>query len=143
MGQTTWEEIDEGFAGSNYGWPASEGPTTDPRFRGPIHHYPVASIAGGAFCPTAASTPFPPRYLGQYFFADFVKGWIKVLDPSHHEKVDDFASGLARPVDLKFAPDGTLYVLQRDAWVIDGNFRPGTSSLLKIQPQGTPPHASP
>ena len=53
VGQAAWEEIDEGFAGANYGWPASEGPTTDPRFRGPIHHYPVASVAGGAFCPAA------------------------------------------------------------------------------------------
>jgi putative heme-binding domain-containing protein len=143
VGQTAWEEIDEGFSGANYGWPASEGPTTDPRFRGPIHYYPVASIAGGAFCPTGPSSRFSSRYRGQYFFADFVKGWIKYLDPSHFERVSDFASGLARPVDLKFAPDGSLYVLQRDAWVIDGNFRPGTGSLLKIQFQGPPPHASP
>ncbi len=143
VGQTAWEEIDEGVAGGNFGWPATEGPTTDPRFRGPIHHYPVASIAGGAFCPAGPATRFPSRYRGQYFFADFVKGWIKVLDPSHPEKVDDFASGLARPVDLKFAPDGSLYVLQRDAWVIDGNFRPGTGSLLKIQPREALSHASP
>ena len=33
-------------------------------------------------------------------------------------------------------PDGSLYVLQRDAWVIDGNFRPGTGSLLKIRTKG-------
>ena len=142
VGQTAWEEIDEGFAGANYGWPASEGTTTDPRFRGPIHHYPVASIAGGAFCPATGSPGFPPEFRGQYFFADFVKGWIKYLDPSHPEKVHDFSSGLARVVDLKFAPDGSLYVLQRDAWVIDGNFRPGTGSLLKIWPQRTPGHAA-
>lgn len=143
VGQAAWEEIDEGFAGANYGWPASEGRTADPRFRGPIHHYPVASIAGGAFCPAAASSGFAEKYRGHYFFADFVKGWVKILDPRHPEKVEDFASGLARAVDLKFAPDGSLYVLQRDAWVIDGNFRPGTGSLLKIRPQGTLRHAPP
>jgi putative heme-binding domain-containing protein len=136
VGQTTWEEIDEGFAGANFGWPASEGPTNDARYRGPIHHYPVASIAGGAFCPCSESQNFPSRFRGSYFFADFVKGWINVLDPEHPQKVETFATGLARPVDLRFAPDGSLYVLQRDAWVIDDNFRPGTGSLLKIQNKG-------
>ena len=136
VGQTTWEEIDEGFAGANYGWPASEGPTVDARFRGPIHHYPVASIAGGAFCPRSASGNFPAKFRGQYLFADFVKGWIKVLDPEHPKKVETFATGMARPVDMQFAPDGSLYVLQRDAWVVDDNFRPGTGSLLKIWNKG-------
>ncbi len=131
VGETRWEEIDEGLAGANFGWPLAEGPSTDAKFRGPIHHYPVASIAGGAFCPTG--TGFPPRYRGKYFFMDFVKGWIKVLDPDHPESVETFASGLPRPVDLKFAPDGSLYVLQRDAWVVDGNFRPGTGALLRIR----------
>ena len=132
VGQSAWEEIDEGFPGANYGWPASEGPTKEPRFRGPIHHYPVASIAGGAFCPNSESNSLHAAFRGRYFFADFVKGWINVLDPENPEKIATFATGLARPVDLQFAPDGSLYVLERDAWVIDNNFRPGTGSLLKI-----------
>ncbi len=132
VGQDRWEEIDEGVPGGNYGWPASEGPTADTRFRGPIHHYPVASITGGAFCPSGPETQFPPRYRGRYFFMDFVKGWIKVLDPDHPKEVETFAEGLMRPVDMAFGPDGSLYVLLRDAWVVDGNFRPGTGSLLRI-----------
>jgi putative heme-binding domain-containing protein len=143
VGQAAWEEIDEGFPGANYGWPASEGPTTDRRFRGPVHSYPVASIAGGAFCPTAGSGGFPAHFRGRYFFADFVKGWIKHLDPEHPEKVETFATGLARPVDLQFGPDGSLYVLERDAWVIDGNFRPGTGLLLQIRTKGGHDHAAP
>ncbi len=98
VGQDKWEEIDEGAPGGNYGWPASEGPTTDARFRAPIYHYPVASITGGAFCPSGPATGFPPRYRGRYFFMDFVKGWIKVLDPDHPEAVETFAEGLMRPV---------------------------------------------
>jgi putative heme-binding domain-containing protein len=134
VGQTRWEEVDEGFAGANYGWPATEGPTTDSRFRGPIHYYPVASVAGGAFCPDDGDRGLPRRFRGKYFFMDFVKGWIKVLDPDHPQSVETFATGLTRPVDLKFAPDSSLYVLLRDAWVLDGNFRPRTGSLLRIRP---------
>ena len=133
VGDNGWEEVDEGFAGANYGWPESEGPTTDRRFRGPIHTYRVASVAGGAFCPTDSGTAFPPESRGKYFFMDFVHGWIKVLDPAHPARVEPFASGLNRPCDLAFAPDGSLYVLLRDAWVIDEKFRPHTGSLLKIR----------
>jgi putative heme-binding domain-containing protein len=132
VGQNRWEEINEGFAGANYGWPLAEGPVTDPKFRGPIHHYPAASIAGGAFCPTDPATMFPPRYRGLYFFADFVRGWVKTLNPDHPEQGESFAAGLTRPVDLKFAPDGSLYVLLRDAWVKDGNLSPRTGSLHRI-----------
>ena len=132
VGQDKWEEIDDGVPGGNYGWPATEGPTTDKRFRAPIYHYSVASITGGAFCPSEPAIGFPPRYRGRYFFMDFVKGWIKVLDPDHPEAVETFAEGLMRPVNLDFGPDGGLYILLRDAWVVDGNFHPGTGSLLRI-----------
>ncbi|HTU89906.1 MAG TPA: serine hydrolase, partial [Gemmataceae bacterium] len=115
------EEINEGVSGANYGWPAVEhGPTTDPRFRGPLHHYPTACISGGAFAPT--NIRWPKEYRGQYFFADFSHGWIKFLDPANPAVAKSFATGLRRPVDLRFAPDGRLYVLLRDAWVIDHLF---------------------
>lgn len=132
VGDDKWEEVDEGFAGANYGWPESEGTTKDPRFRGPIHTYPVASIAGGAFCPEDASSGFPREYQGKYFFMDFVHGWIKVLAPDRPSRVETFATGLTRPCDLAFAPDGGLDVLLRDAWVIDEKFRPHTGTLLRI-----------
>src|SRR5882762_8630480 len=55
VGQDTWEEIDDGIAASNYGWPVTEGPTSDPRFRSPLFSYGHGSgpttgcaIAGGA-----------------------------------------------------------------------------------------------
>jgi glucose/arabinose dehydrogenase len=133
VGQDKWEEVNEGFPGANYGWPESEGTPRDPRFRAPIHVYPVASVTGAAFCPKSPSGNFPARYHGQYFFMDFVQGWIKVLDPDHPNAAYPFGTGLSRPVDLAFALDGTLFVLQRDAWVIDDKFEPHTGSLLKIR----------
>ena len=144
VGQNAWEEVNEGFAGANYGWPAAEGPAHDPRYRSPIHSYKVASVAGGAFCPDGFGGAFPAEYRDKYFFMDFVRGWIKVLDPDPPHEVSSFATGLSRPVDLTFAPDGALYVLVRDAWVIDDKFRPHTGSLIRItcpltgRPEGVP-----
>src|SRR5688572_6597557 len=39
VGDYGWEEINQGRAGANYGWPDTEGPTTDPRFDAPIYAY--------------------------------------------------------------------------------------------------------
>jgi putative heme-binding domain-containing protein len=127
-----FEEINRGLPGANYGWPAAEhGPTTDARFRGPEYYYPQASIAGGDFCP--ADSPWPADFRGRYFFADFVHGWVKTLDPARPRDVPEFAGGLSRPVDLRFGAGGSLYVLLRNAWVIDGKFQPGTSALVEVR----------
>jgi putative heme-binding domain-containing protein len=129
------EEINEGVAGANYGWPIIEhGPTTDPRFRGPIHHYPTACICGGAFAPMDLA--WPKTFRGKYFFGDFNHGWIKTIDPTKPGMANSFATGLRRLVDLRFAKDGSLYVLIRDAWVIDNSFRGGTGALLRIKHTG-------
>ena len=88
VGQGTWEEINEGRAGANYGWPTTEGSTTDPRFDPPQHSLPAqpplrlqpCAIAGGAFY-TPAVAQFPSDYLDDYFFADYCAGWIRRLDP--------------------------------------------------------------
>jgi len=127
VGEETWEEINEGVAGSNYGWPVTEGPTSDPRFRGPMFAYRHGSggttgcaIAGGSFYnPTAIQ--FPASYVGKYFFADLCNGWIRILDPSNSTAAN-FATGVLNPVDLKVAADGSLYYLSR-----------GSAAVFKIQ----------
>lgn len=130
------EEINEGFAGANFGWPANDhGPPSDGRFRGPVHYYPTACISGGAFNPD--QSPWSDQYRGRYFFADFNHGFIRTLDPDKPSEAVSFASGLRRPVDLRFGPEGTLYVLLRNAWVIDGVFQPDTGGLVAIRP-GSP-----
>jgi glucose/arabinose dehydrogenase len=115
VGQNTWEEINNGVAGANYGWPTTEGPTTDPRFIGPLYAYNHSSggcaITGGAFY-DALTWQFPSDYLNDYFFADFCGGWIRKLDPDSGG-VTTFATGLSFPVDLKVADDGSLYYLAR------------------------------
>lgn len=133
-----FEEVDRGVAGGNYGWPVVEhGPTQNPRFVSPIHWYPEASICGAAFVPDNGT--WPPEYQSRYLFADFVHGAIYALDQDHPTNVKLFATGLRRPVDLRFADDGSLYVLLRNAWVVDNKFQPDTGSLLRIVPPKSRP----
>jgi glucose/arabinose dehydrogenase len=116
VGQSTWEEIDDGIAGSNYGWPNSEGPTSAPGETGPFYYYGHGTgpflgcaIAGGAFYNPAVA-PFPAGYVGSYFFADYCGGWINRVDaPATGNAVSTFASGISFPVDLQVGPDGFLY----------------------------------
>jgi glucose/arabinose dehydrogenase len=118
VGQSTWEEINNGVAGSNYGWPTAEGPASppNPNFQDPIFYYGHGSssttgcaIVGGAFYnPTVLQ--FPRSFIGKYFFADLCSGWIRVLNPSS-DTASDFASGISSPVDLHVGPDGALYYL--------------------------------
>ncbi|MGH9801574.1 MAG: hypothetical protein ACRD82_14520, partial [Blastocatellia bacterium] len=120
-GQNTWEEINDGIAGSNYGWPSCESPCspTNPNFRDPIYYYSndasTCAITGGTFYNPANAT-FPAQYFGKYFLADYCAGWIKYIDPASPPGVGgatSFATGLSSPVDLQVSSDGSLYYLQR------------------------------
>ena len=120
VGENTWEEINDGIAGSNYGWPNCEGFCNPPNanFRDPIFAYAndasTCAITGGAFYNPQVNQ-FPANFVGSYFFADFCGGWIRRLDPANGNAVTDFATGIASPVDLKVSPDGFLYYLARGA----------------------------
>ncbi len=123
VGQNVWEEINDGIAGSNYGWPNCEGFCNPPNasFRDPIFAYPndaqTCAITGGSFY-NPAITQFPAQFVGNYFFADFCGGWIRRLDPANGNAVTDFATGISLPVDLKVSPDGFLYYLARGAGAV-------------------------
>ena len=118
VGENTWEEINQGRAGANYGWADSEGATTDPRFDGPVytyHHTEGRAVVGGTFYnpPAGASAPFPQAYVGDYFFMDFDRRFVRRIDPSTRA-VTGFATTLiGKPVDLDVGPDGSLYYLTR------------------------------
>jgi glucose/arabinose dehydrogenase len=123
VGQNTWEEIDDGRAGANYGWPETEGATGDPRFVSPRYTYNHSgggcAITGGTFY-SPLNARFPADYSGDYFFADYCGGWIRRLDPNAGNTVTDFASGIASPVDLKVSDDGFLYYLARGSGATTG-----------------------
>jgi glucose/arabinose dehydrogenase len=133
VGAGSWEEINDGVAGSNYGWPASEGPTSAPGQRGPVFayghgHAPFdgCAIAGGAFY-NPVFAQFPASYVGSYFFADLCEGSIYRIAPANGYASSAFATGLDSPVDLQVGPDGSLYYLARGGGGVVGRIAYSTS----------------
>lgn len=124
VGEGTFEEINEGKAGSNYGWPKAEGhAATAPSgltgaYGDPISYYSHNSggcaITGGEFYHPAANG-FGAEYADLFFFADYCGGWIKTLDLAKGNAVKNFATGIGRPIYLKAGPDGSLYYVARGA----------------------------
>jgi glucose/arabinose dehydrogenase len=120
VGLSTWEEINDGIAGANYGWPICEGfcSPPDPDFTDPIFVYQNTgvdcAITGGAFY-NPQTILFPANFVGSYFFSDFCGGWIHRLDTANGNAFSEFATGISNPVDLKVSPDGFLYYLARGA----------------------------
>ncbi len=121
-------------AGANYGWPKAEGMLGHADgFEKPLHTYNRAMgtcIAGGVFVPEKST--FPAELAGKFIFADFMAGWLRVVDPAKPENSEPFAKRIASPTDLVFAPDGSLLVLARAAWLQDGKLKRRTGSLIRI-----------
>jgi len=123
VGAGSFEEINDGIAGSNYGWPGVEGnqgtpPTSPGTYRAPLYAYSHGSgpfqgfaITGGAFYNPSVQQ-FPAQYAGDYFFADFVSDWINVRDNTTGA-VQQFATSALGAVDLRITADGSLYYLAR------------------------------
>ena len=129
VGEQTWEEIDVGSAGANYGWPSSEGPDhvrggiTGPLFAyghnaasppgsGPGGFLTGIAIVGAAFYPNSGGS-FPAGYGGNYFFADLGARWVARLDSANGWAAYTFAQLSDTPVDLLAGNDGSLYALTR------------------------------
>jgi glucose/arabinose dehydrogenase len=143
VGQVTWEEINVGAAGANYGWPSAEGPSgTNPTTPGtptrPLYSYnhntgtPTGNaITGGTFYNPTSNT-FGSAYTGDYFFTDVVAGWIYRLDfnpttNTYSTTPQAFASGLSAPVNLVVDSQGSLYYASR-----------GENRVYKILPSSAP-----
>ncbi len=119
VGAATFEEINDGAAGANYGWPDTEGPTSNPSYVSPLHYYAndasTCAIAGGTFYAPEVRQ-FPSTHVESYFFADLCGGWIRRLDEAAQS--NDFATGISLPVDLLAGHDGSLYYLARGSGAV-------------------------
>lgn len=149
VGAGTFEEVNQGIAGANYGWPASEGPTGTSGHIGPVYWYGHSqgsnprgcAISGGVFYPAAAAG-FPSSYAGDYFFADYCAGFIRRLDAATGT-TSPFASGLSSPVDLDVGPDGRLYYLSRGGGGVIGRISYGVLQVSGLTPSPAPPFVNP
>jgi glucose/arabinose dehydrogenase len=117
VGNFSWEEVNHIVKGGNYGWPLNEGMCTAncAGYIDPIHTYPhdgsSAAVTGG---PVYRAGMFPPEYQGDLFFADYARGFIKHanLDATGHvTSVEDFDDQAGSVVDMKIAPDGSMYYI--------------------------------
>jgi putative membrane-bound dehydrogenase-like protein len=89
-------------------------------------------------------THFPPKnYDGPK--SDRIKVWSDSDGDGRVDKFTIFADGFVKGMNLRFAPDGSLYVTQRDAVFrlrdLDGDGRAETrETILKLETAGDYPH---
>jgi glucose/arabinose dehydrogenase len=116
VGDYTWEEVNYLQRGRNYGWPTAEGLCTSVcPFMNPIHAYPhngqSAAVTGG---PIYRGQMFPQEYQGRLFFGDYAVGFIRTIqldENGNNAGVIDFDNQAGSVVDMKVAPDGSMYYI--------------------------------
>ena len=136
VGDATWEEINRGAPGANFGWPVAEGNSSDTRFVNPFYTYvqsPECAVLGAAFYEPAVPQ-FPAAYTGKFLFGDFCAGWIKRIDPVT-KAITPFVTGLTRLVNIGISADGSLYYLDRNQHT--GTPTPGKGTVGKITYTGS------
>jgi len=127
VGQNTFEEVNQGLVGRNYGWPEREGlcrqgqtPLCDaapPGITDPITAYPRSQgtyITAGAFIPNGL---WPATYDGAYLFSDGGSGRIWIRDSNGSiDYGTPFATGAFGITDMTFGFDAAgrsvLYYVQ-------------------------------
>jgi glucose/arabinose dehydrogenase len=141
VGENTWEKIDPGIAGANYGWPITENATGSTVFTNPLFVYDHGvndvngcAITGGTFYDPAV-VQFPSSYVGTYFFSDLCGNWIHQFDPVTRTETD-FGSQLpGGTVDLKVDAAGRLFYLSGAGT--------GSGEVVRIDYSTSPPPPPP
>jgi glucose/arabinose dehydrogenase len=138
VGQSVWEEVNEGRSGADYGWNVREGDcangstsncgTPPAGMTNPVFDYGhadgCASITGGAFVPSGV---WPIDYEGTYLFSDYVCGSIFRLtrNATGTYTRTTFASGLgaSSAVAMIFGPVGGTQALYYTTFAGGGQVR--------------------
>lgn len=144
VGQASWEEINLGRPGANYGWPVTEGFFQNrPEFDNPIYVYPHqngdCAITGAAFYAPPIQL-FPQEYRHDYFFLDYCSGWVRRLrqDANGNYVALPFMSGYGfGGADLFVDNAGFLYFLDQEYGKVYriGYNQPNQPPILTFQPQ--------
>jgi glucose/arabinose dehydrogenase len=113
VGQDTWEEVNIGQPGANFGWPEAEGNSSNPSFTNPMFEYnhngQSAAITGGI---VYHGETFPSDFNGAYFYGDYVRGFIRYLKLSTSNSVvsdNEFSPDAGSVVHITQGPDGGIY----------------------------------
>lgn len=142
VGQNTWEEINDATQkGLNFGWPSTEGNTTNAQFTSPYFSYGHSSgdgagcaITGGVFF-NPGTTNYPSTYNGKYFYLDYCNSWINYIDLTNPPVRHAFATGLpAQPLALDVGTDGNLYFLSRSGRLFKIVFSGGLAATIIDEP---------
>jgi cysteine-rich repeat protein len=149
VGFARFEEIDllePDALGQNYGWPFREGPAVTTTagclepggsgagtYTAPIAFYdrstfaPASVIGAGVYRPVnyPFDLSFPPEYDGDYFFAEYYRGFLRRLkegaegtwsiapQTTRQPNATDWATGLSTAADFSVGPDGGLYYVSQ------------------------------
>jgi len=133
VGWDTWEEVDAGVKGGNYGWPCYEGVgqqggyasksacqalynqgtgAVQPPLTTYNHNGQGAAVVGGVFY---TGTNYPAQYRGAYFYADYARSVINTLTVDGNNALTggptQFATNADGPVDFAVGPDSDLYYI--------------------------------
>jgi glucose/arabinose dehydrogenase len=117
VGEGSWEEVDIGVAGGNFGWPGMEGNhctgvgscTGLAAVFEYSHNGSGAAITGGDFY---SGGTFPAQYANAYFYGDSVDSFIRYLifDGSNVVISDNaFATGANAPVEIRYHENAMWY----------------------------------
>lgn len=133
VGQDTWEEIDAGVKGADYGWNTREGlcartgsetncgAATPAGMTDPVfvygHSTGCESITGGAFVPDGI---WPSAYQGAYLYSDYVCGKIRSLSPAGASTDLVTGLGVSSAVALAFGKDGATTSLYYTSYASGG-----------------------
>ncbi len=118
VGEGSWEEVDEGQLGADYGWNVREGPCANGSttscgvppagMTNPVYAYShdeseCHAITGGAFVPNGV---WPASFDGTYLFGDYTCGKIFVLTPNGSGGFtrSQFTDDVGAVVNMTFGP---------------------------------------
>lgn len=152
VGNTQYEEINKIEKGAFYGWDKLEGYQTNEEL--PVNYFdPVYAYHHNNGCAIVGShvyapeiQQFPDEYRGKYFFADYCRGQIRILNLESGDVEGVFMTGGNRIVDIDVDENGDMYYLERRG-LADGSPEDNTSTsegiLWRIRYTGSgAPHVS-
>jgi glucose/arabinose dehydrogenase len=135
VGGSIAEEVNELKRGADYGWPISEGLSSNSGLTNPLHAYrhgDGCAITGGTFYAPARPS-LGAEWRDGYFFSEYCANEIRWLSPARPPRMVRFGhTRVPGPVDLRVAPDGSLWYLARGNTIPTGGAGSAWGMVVRI-----------